>query len=681
VALRLLSALTAMAALAILATASPSGRPDASPSPSRPSAGAAGPAVVIETRGGDVWSWTEQVTGTAGCSPVQVLVDGSVVGAPVATVEGRFTVDVPLPPGSHEVTAACGSPGSAPAAPVAPAVTFVQRLAERPVARITVAVRGGRIELDGAASEPSHDGAPLGTLAWMPGAGNPGALTRQTSDGAAPFDGEVEADGIVLQQPERDGEYYVTLRVTDTEGRSDQSTTYFVVEDGRARPVDLDHEHPEWVDRAIVYGTVPPLFGDDPDCEPFCAVTKRLPYLADLGVNALWLSPINVSPLGDYGYAVKDYFGLNPDYGTEEEFRTLVETAHSNGIRVLMDFVPNHSSAEHSYFVDAQRHAESSRFWDFYDRDAAGEPTHYFDWTHLPNLNYENPEVRAMILAAFSTWVRDFDVDGFRVDVAWGVKMRRPTFWQEWRRELKRIKPDLLLLAEASARDPYYFSNGFDAAYDWTEELGHWAWQGVFDAPEVIQEWLDDALTNHGEGYPEDALIFRFLNNNDTGPRFVGVYGTDLTRVAAALLLTLPGIPELFTGDEIGALYEPYSAPPPLVWRDKFALLDHYRRLIQLRADLPSLRSRSWVRVETDPGGGVYSYVRTGGPDDTPVLVLLNFTEAKTLTVPLTGAVRDVTATGDLDDLLNDRRFAVQGSALRIPMEAFSARILVGGTP
>ncbi len=307
---------------------------------------------------------------------------------------------------------------------------------------------------------------------------------------------------------------------------------------------------PAWVEEAVVYGVIPRNFGP----EGLRSVTGKLSYLRDLGVNALWLAPINASPDSDYGYAVTDYFELRGGTGySKADLTTLVAEAHARGIRVLMDFVPNHTSDQHPYFLDAESQGPSSPYYDYYDRDESGDYTYYFNWTHLPNLNYDNPEVERLMLEAFSYWVREFDVDGFRVDAAWGIRQRKPDFWPRWRRQLKAIKPDLLLLAEAGARDDYYFTEGFDAAYDWTDELGHWAWEDVFNAPELITRRLDAALTNGGTGFHPDALIFRFLNNNDTGDRFITRYGEGLTRVATALLMTLPGIPCLYTGDEVGA--------------------------------------------------------------------------------------------------------------------------------
>jgi glycosidase len=432
-------------------------------------------------------------------------------------------------------------------------------------------------------------------------------------------------------------------------------------------PQAVVDSRPRWVDQAVVYGVIPRNFGETGG---FRDVSARLDDLAELGVSAIWLSPINRTIDGDFGYAVTDYFRLRPEYGSEADFRELVQEAHRRDIRVLMDFVPNHTSVEHPYHRDASTYGRSSRHWDFYDREPDGTITHYFDWTHLPNLNYENPEVRRMMLDAFAHWVRDFDVDGFRVDVAWGVKQRAPGFWPEWRAHLKAIKPDLLLLAEASARDPYYFENGFDAAYDWTEELGHWAWEGVWDAetPGDLVAALHGAVTNYGEGYHPDRLVFRFLNNNDTGASFVGRHGTDLTRVAAAALLTLPGIPLVYTGEEVGEIFSPYEDTAPLVWRDRFGLRDHYRKLIALRKRLPGLHGPGFQRLRAPGAPGVYAYVRTAAAGRDPTLVVLNFAgEPARVRLQLPPALR-----GSWRDELG-------GGSVRsgsIPVDAYGARVL-----
>jgi cyclomaltodextrinase len=616
---------------------------------------AGGGVTTFDTRGGDVWAWTEQLSGTAACDTVRIADNGEAVGS-APTSDRAFSARVPMVPGTNRVTASCGSNAAAE-------VTFDERLDPRPTARIHVALDGRDVTFDASKSQPSgFDGSPIDAYAWS-----------ERPDNAVALGVDGSKDQVTVTAPEHDGEYYVTLTVTDRQGRTDQSTTYFVVEHGQPRLVDIATENAAWVDDAVVYGVVPPLFGDD----GFKSVEARLPYLAHLGVTAIWLSPVNVSPAGDFGYAVKDYFDLNPAYGTKQDFRELVDAAHAEGIRVLMDFVPNHISDEHPYSVDAAKYGTASHYYDFFDRDAQGEITHYFDWSNLNNLNYDNVEVRNMELAAFSYWVRDFDVDGFRVDACWGVKKRRPGFWPVWREELTRIKPDLMLIAEASARDPYYFSHGFDVGYDWTDQLGQWAWQGVFDAPEVIGDWLDQALLNPPKGYDADALIFRFLNNNDTGTRFVDLFGEGMTRVAAAMLLTLPGVPELYTGDEIGASYLPYSTLAPLDWSgDRYpGLHDYYRHLIELRRTTPALHSRAWQRIDVEAGGGAYAYLRTadGAPS---VLVLLNFADASTTVgVDLRGTLAPF-AGAKVTDLLSGERLDLGGSTARIHLDGTTARIL-----
>jgi glycosidase len=290
-------------------------------------------------------------------------------------------------------------------------------------------------------------------------------------------------------------------------------------------------------------------------------------------------------------------------------------------MRVVLDFVPNHMSDQHAYFADTVNKARASPYFDFFARASNGDAEHYFDWRNLENLNYANPEVHQLIIEAFLYWIREFDVDGFRVDAAWGPRQRAPEFWPRWRAELKRIKPDLLLLAEASARDPYYSNNGFDAAYDWTDKLGEWAWQQAFSDQAHTASALSAAIA----GSSGTSLTFRFLDNNDTGARFITRHGVDLTKLASAMLLTLPGIPGLYSGEEVGAAYEPYGPNNPIAWIDSYGLQEWYARLIALRRDRPALRSREVRMLDVAAADQVLAYLRPGETPERNVAVLLNF--------------------------------------------------------
>ena len=619
----------------------------------------------------DAWAWSKRVTGTCSCNPGYATVVVRVNGVEYETPrEGeRFSVTVPLQEGMNHVTACCRHHDGLACAPAETRIR--QRLKARPKAVIRIAVGPEGILLDGHASAPDEaTGSPLVRYRWRAQKTNPARLLLRRPACQPPA---AVASAAV---PDEDGEYRVSLTVTDAHGRSDTASAYFVVESGEARVPDLDTENPAWVESAVIYGVVPHNFGPS----GFRSVISRLDDLRDLGVGAIWLSPCTDTKRRGHGYGVSDYFRVRRDYGTKRDFRQLVKEAHARGIRVLMDFVPNHSSVRHPYMEHVARYGTASPYHGFYEWQQDGEHfAHYFHWRHLPNLNYDNPEVRRWMMEAFSYWVREFDVDGFRVDAAWGVKLRRPGFWPEWRRELKRIKPDLLLLAEASVRDPYYFTDGFDAAYDWTDELGKWAWEHVFEDPDQIAVRLRAALTNDGRGFHEDALIFRFLNNNDTGPRFITRYGVEMERVAAAMLLTLPGLPCIYTGQEIGAEFEPYKTSGPISWQGDRELREHYRRLIALRRAVPALHSRPWQLLETRCSRQCLAYLRTGAAADQPALVLLNFSREEArpeVTVPTSAFA----PSPRMLDLLSGKLVPVreaEGGALRVSLAGLSAVILV----
>ncbi len=622
----------------------------------------------------DVWTWSKavKVAVSGGCQNLVVDVNGYQFET---KPEGKaFTSEVKFSAAENQVSAVClSSDTQVRSEPV----TYNERLRAVPTAVIQIKLNGGKIVLDGSGSLPTeNEGAPIVDYSWSARSNNPAPLQLESGM----MSGEVKSQAIILIAPSTNGEYYLSLTVKDQAGQQDTSTIYFVVENGQPRIPDYDHENPAWVESMIVYGVVPFLFGDS----AFQAIGERLDDLKDLGINALWLAPITVHPADDYGYAVTDYFNLDPAYGTKDDLHALVQSAHNHGIHILMDFVPNHSSDQHPYFVDTKKNAKNSPYWNFYDRDAAGNPTHGLpQWTNLPNFNYDNPEVRRMMVEAFSYWVRDFDVDGFRVDAAWATKERRPDFWLSWRRALKRIKPDLFLLAEASARDPYYFDNGFDAAYDWTDHVGDGAWKVIWETYKLrlLAYNLTYALTNRPKGFHPDALIFRFLNNNDTHKRFITRLGEGVTKVATALLLTLPGIPCIYTGDEYGLEFEPYEELTPLTFKEQYpGLRDYHKRLIDLRKAYPSLHSRQWSRIDPDAvRQTVYSYIRTGVSQDQPIIVLLNFSEEPTeFKFDVPKEFRAQATNRRLYDLLaDDSVTAFENGRMKISVPAQAARILI----
>ena len=661
--IRRLFAGTVVLAVAVTGCTGSDERADASPSPPESE-------VRLTSTGGDVFAWQERVHGSGECSAVVALVDGAAADVAVELDGYAFSFRVPIGAGPQDVAARCTRPDGTTME--TEPITLTGMLEVRPTARIDVSVDGSTIVFDAGRSRPTEpDGTPIDRYEWTPHrqVGSPAPSMKLTSGGS--FRRE-EGRRLVLEAPLEDGEYFVTLTVMDEQGRRDTSTTYFVVEDGRPRAVNMAREHPAWIDDAIVYAPIHQLWGGGAS-----SVEERLPYLKELGVDALWLWPPVTRRAPGEQYAIADYFSIDPEWGSAAEMKSLVRRAHGLGLRVLLDFVPNHSSIEHRYYRTAEAEGPGSHYWDFYDRNEDGTFTHYFDWEHLPNLNYDNPQVRRLMTEAFSYWIREFDVDGFRVDAAWGIKRRRPDYWAEWRDEVKRIKPDLFLLAEATARDPYYFRNGFDVGYDWTSHPGQWPWATLWEFPQEMQALVTPALTNQGEGYPEDARILRFLNNNDTSVRFVQRYGVRMTRVASALQFTVAGIPLIFAGDEVGAHYQPYGNLRTLKWKDRYGLRAWYDDLIRLRDTLPALRSREMEMLSTD-WGSVVSYIRPAVPGGDPVLVVLNFGSRATPTITRTPAVDAVVGSGSVEDALTGDRLEVQpGRDVSLTMPGYSVRVLV----
>lgn len=421
-----------------------------------------------------------------------------------------------------------------------------------------------------------------------------------------------------------------------------------------------------WARDAIVYGVIPSRFGPRgiPD------VTARIDDLHDLGVNTLWLSPVSEPSPGDFGYEVMDHRKLRSDYGTPADLHRLVRQAHGRGMKVLLDVVPNHTFDEHRWFQDTLEHGRDSRFWNWYDRDTTGEPTHYFDWEHLPNLNYDNPKVREYMTESMLDWVRKYDVDGFRVDAAWAVQERRPDFWPELRRRLDDVKPGAMLLAEASALDPYWGRSGFDAAYDWGSDLGRAAWKDVFTGGGVgaakVERLHEAIVASTDPARGASALTLRFLDNNDTGQRFATRHGVELARLGAALTLTLPGVPLIYTGQEVGVEYEPYAEAEPIDFTDRLGLRPAIRELAHLRQELPALRSDEFARYERATAPGTYGYTR-GATGSDQALVLFNFS-TRAHEVPVDGTMRDA---------LSGELFEPARGATSVRLPARSVRVLV----
>jgi cyclomaltodextrinase len=345
---------------------------------------------------------------------------------------------------------------------------------------------------------------------------------------------------------------------------------------------------PQWVREGIIYEIYPRTFSEGGN---FDGITAQLDRLKDLGVNILWLMPIHPigqekkkGPIGS-PYAVRDYYAINPDYGTAADFKRLVAETHRRGMKLIIDIVANHTSWDSVMMKNPE----------FYVRDASGKITYPHDWSDVAELNYDNPALRRYMIDMLKFWLKDFDLDGFRCDVAAEV----PTdFWEQARTELEKVKPAIVMLAEADK--PELLLRAFDLDYSWplhgtlTDVL-----QGRKPATALRATWESDA----GK-YPRGAVRMRFSDNHDER-RAIARFGEGGALAASALMLTLDGVPMLYNGMEVGDTTE--SGDPalfyrlPVFWpiekrRPEFPRF--YRQMIALRRSEEALRrgALEWVR-------------------------------------------------------------------------------------
>ena len=235
------------------------------------------------------------------------------------------------------------------------------------------------------------------------------------------------------------------------------------------------------------------------------AAAQKLPFLHDVGIDAVWLMPVypigeqnRKGSLGSY-YSIRDYCAVNPELGSMADFDAFVAEAHRLGMKVLLDWVANHTARDARWIVEQPA--------DWYERDAQGAPAVPWDWTDTAKLNYANPAVWQAQIDAMAFWLREHAVDGFRCDMAMLVPA---TFWRETSRQLRALKPDLFMLAEAE--ETYLFDEGaFDACYAW--EMHHLLCDVAQQRVRVTA--LRDYIYADRGRYPRRAMRLAFTSNHD----------------------------------------------------------------------------------------------------------------------------------------------------------------------
>ncbi len=366
--------------------------------------------------------------------------------------------------------------------------------------------------------------------------------------------------------------------------------------------------HPQWSYSAVLYEMNIRQLTPEGSLK---AATARLEFLRELGIDIIWLMPIypigkveRKGSLGSY-YSIADYCAVNDEIGTLEDFDALLAKAHSLGMRVILDWVANHTAR------DARWIEECDKEW--YERDERGEPLVPWDWSDTAKLNYANKVVWHGQIDAMKFWL-ERGVDGFRCDMAMLVPIE---FWREVASELHALNPDIFLLAEAEQTD--LFDRAFDCCYAW--ELHHL----MVDVARSNRraDALRDYIYADGARYPQWAMRMLFTSNHDENSwqgTEQSIFGESLDVMRIFSFVAPSVMPLLYTGQEIG-----YDHSFKFFERDAIAdyapnkTTEFYRRLIELKHNCSSLdaaeRGGSWTTIRNNAEDCLMILVRESSDD------------------------------------------------------------------
>lgn len=339
----------------------------------------------------------------------------------------------------------------------------------------------------------------------------------------------------------------------------------------------------------------------------FVAAMRHLQHLKEMGVDAVWVMPIypigRVERKGELGsyYSISDYCAVNSEFGTMEDFDAFVEEAHRLGIKVILDWVANHTAR------DAKWLREKPMSW--YERDEHGVAEVPWDWSDTAKLNYEEKAVWKGQIEAMKFWVREHSVDGFRCDMAMLVPL---AFWQEVRRELQSVKSDIFMLAEAEGSE--FFDNAFDACYGW--ELHH---SMVAVAQGKSRVWaLRDKIYSVLNDNPATSMHMSFTSNHDENSwsgSEQSRFGEALEAMTALTFVLPKSLPLIYTGQEIGYDHSfKFFDKDAMPKFEPNGATDRYRRLCGMKHSFEALRSAdcggSFVEINTNASDCLLVFVR-----------------------------------------------------------------------
>jgi 1,4-alpha-glucan branching enzyme len=415
--------------------------------------------------------------------------------------------------------------------------------------------------------------------------------------------------------------------------------------------------HPEWLKDATLYEVNIRQYTPE---GTFSAFSEHLKTIKELGVDIIWLMPINPigeknrkGSLGSY-YSVKDYYTVNPEFGTMEDFKSMVAKAHEMDIKVIIDWVPNHSSWDNALTIE---HPE------YYKKDSTGNFKPLFDWTDVIQFDYEQEGLRQYMIDALKFWITETDIDGFRFDVAHMIPV---SFWNTLRPALYEVK-EVFMLAESD--QPILNKEAFDATYDWKlHHIMNQVAQGKMDVSNIDMHfaYVDTA-------YPPNSILMEFTSNHDENSWNGTEYERlgDAVKTFAVFSYTIPGMPLIYNGQEVCMKKRlRFFERDTIDWAD-CEMREFYTILNNLKAENEALFAGSdggsMNRISGNNDTTVFAFTRE--IERNKLFVVLNFSAGAVEFVPggeeIQGLYTDVFS-GELMTLSGEDAIKIEGWGYRV---------------
>lgn len=462
-----------------------------------------------------------------------------------------------------------------------------------------------------------------------------------------------------------------------------------------------DFSTPQWAKDAIIYEIFVDRFYDGNSQNNYDytgeldgynggdleGIIDKMPYLKDLGVTVLWLTPIFEGP-EYHGFRITDFEDIEENFGTLTDLGDLIDEAHSEGLKVILDLVPNHSSDDHPYFEDAADDCEQSTYYEwytFYDCPPSDGDDYatFFGVSTLPKLNNENQDTRDYTIEDLGVhWIENYDVDGYRLDYALGLSHN---YWVDFRNAIKAENSSAFLIGEAWEEPAIMkmYEGELDGVLDFTLI---YSFRDFFADRSIDVDDFDDALDTNEDYYHDEFLMGKFLDNHDMNRFLWEANGdTDRLMLAAFAQFTLQGPPIIYQGDEVGqSQAEDISegdkyVRAPMLWgaNQDEDVLAYYKLIASIRNTYPALRTGDRTSLYRHNDNSTYSFRRDDNNDDI-VVALNNSDSSRSLTIPnLQGVSLGISNGTDLVDLMNGGVYTVSSGQINITLDDMTGAILV----